>query len=80
MVAQIGDVPLTISELEFRKGLYASVNPAKGTNDIFNELVENKIFINEAVQKFQHTNAELMNFCLYIRKNTNRTHGVPRWC
>jgi hypothetical protein len=51
VVAQIGDVPLTISELEFRKGLYASVNPAKGTNDIFNELVENKIFINEAVQR-----------------------------
>jgi len=63
VVAQIGDVPLTISELEFRKGLYASVNPAKGTNDIFNELVENKIFINEAVQRgLLPTNAEIDEF------------------
>lgn len=63
VVAQIGDVPLTISELEFRKGIYVSVNPAKGTNDIFNELVENKIFINEAVQKgLLPTNAEIDEF------------------
>ncbi|MDD2556561.1 MAG: hypothetical protein PHN17_09560 [Syntrophaceticus sp.] len=52
VAAQIGDVSLTISELEFRKGLSAAGNPAKGTlHTVFNELIEEKIILNEAVQK-----------------------------
>ena len=64
VVAWIGEVPLTISELEFRKGLQASVNPAQGKlNAVFNELVEEKILINEAVHKgLLPTNAEIDEF------------------
>jgi hypothetical protein len=52
VAARIGDVSLTISELEFRKGLSDSVNPAKGTHQaVFNGLIEEKIILNEAVQK-----------------------------
>jgi len=52
VAARIGDVSLSISELEFRKGLSASVNPAKETRHaVFNELIEEKIILNEAVRK-----------------------------
>lgn len=51
VAAQIGNVSLTISELEFRKGLAAASNPAKKTlHTVFNELIEEKIILNEAVQ------------------------------
>lgn len=51
IAAWIEGVPLTVGELEFRKGLNKSLNPSFESHVVFNVLAEEKILLNEAIKR-----------------------------